>query len=143
MSAFFEILLSAIAAVTLDNVICTYAIGTSTLLECAHSPKHLLSFGFFITEFSVLSSYLSYFAEARLVSDTAKLFLPGVYILCLGFVYVLTLILMRIISKKHFITLKKYVHRSAFNCAVLGCLFLNGQSGNRLYAGNISSRHKL
>lgn len=124
-----QFFLSAALAITLDNVIFTQAIGTSTLIECARNPKHLLSFGIFITEFSVCSSYLAYFAEARLPEDRASLFLPAVYIICLGIVYVLTLILMRIISKKHFISLKKYVHRSAFNCAVLGCLFINGQSG--------------
>ena len=127
MPVFLQILLTELAAVTLDNVILTAAIGTSTLIECAKSPRHLLSFGFFITEFSVLSSYIAYFAEARLVSRTERLFVPSIYILCLGLVYVLTLVIMRIISKKHFALLKKYVHLSAFNCAVLGCIFINGE----------------
>lgn len=132
MNAFLQTLLSGLAAVTIDNVIFTAAIGTSTLIECAKAPKHLLSFGFFITEFSVLSSCLTYFAEKQIVSETARLFLPSVYILCLGLVYVLTLIVMRIISKEHFKSLRKYVHMSAFNCAVLGCIFINGESGAAL-----------
>lgn len=132
MTAFLNFLMAALGAVTLENVIFTQAIGTSTLIECARSPKHLLSFGFFITEFSVLSSFLAYFAEANIAGETARLFLPSIYILCLGTVYVLTLIFMRVIFKKQFISLKKYVHHSAFNCAVLGCLFINGQSGAAL-----------
>lgn len=131
MAAFWEVLLSALAAVTLENVILTYAIGTSTLIECAKSPKHLLSFGFFITEFSVLSSFLAYFAEAH-IEGRWRVLLPSVYILCLGAVYIVTLVLMRIISKKYFKSLRKYVHLSAFNCAVLGCLFINGQGGQDL-----------
>lgn len=129
MPMFLEIILSALAAVFLDNVIFTSAIGTSTLLESAKSPKKILSFGIFITEFSVLSSLIAYFAEKRLVSDGAKLFLPSVYILCLGLVYILTLLFIWFCAKGLFASLKKYVHLSAFNCAVLGCLFNNGLSG--------------
>lgn len=126
---FFKILLSALAAVILDNVIFTSAVGTSTLLESAKSPKKILSFGFFITEFSVLSSLLAYFAEGLLKTETARLFLPSVYVLCLGSVYILTLLFIRFCAKGYFSSLKKFVHLSAFNCAVLGCLFNNGISG--------------
>ncbi len=132
MSGFSEILLTALAAVTLENCIFTSAIGTSTLIECAREPKHLLSFGMFITEFSVLSSLLAYFAEGWLKSDIAKLFLPSVYVVCLGLVYVLTLLFIWFVARKWFKALKKYVHLSAFNCAVLGCLFNNGLSGETL-----------
>lgn len=132
MSALLEILLSAFAAVTLENVIFTYAIGTSTLIECAKSPKQLWSFGFFITEFSVLSSALAYFAESLLKTETSRLFLTSVYVLCLGLVYILTLLVMWFAGRKYFKRLRKYVHLSAFNCAVLGCLFNNGISGGSL-----------
>lgn len=124
-----NILLSALASVTLENVIFTTAIGTSTLIECAKSPKRLLSFGAFITEFSVLSSLLAYFAEGLLKTDSSRLFLAGVYVLCLGGVYIVTLLVLWFIARKRFASLKKYVHLSAFNCAVLGCLFNNGLSG--------------
>lgn len=132
MTAFLEILLSALAAITLENVIYTTAIGTSTLIECAKSPRQLLSFGAFITEFSVLSSLMAYFAEGWLKSETAKLFLPSVYIACLGLVYVVTLLFIWFVGRKLFFGLRKYVHLSAFNCAVLGCLFNNGLSGAML-----------
>lgn len=132
MSQILKILLAALSAVTLENVIFTTAIGTSTLIECARSPKHLLSFGMFITEFSVLSSLLAYFAERLLTNPVAELFRPSVYVLCLGTVYVLTLLFIWFAARKWFKGLKKYVHLSAFNCAVLGCLFNNGLSGSGL-----------
>lgn len=132
MTGFLEILLAALVAVTLENCIFTTAIGTSTLIECAREPKHLLSFGIFITEFSILSSILAYFAEKLLKSDAAQLFLPSLYVLCLGTVYVLTLLCIWFVARKWFKGLKKYVHLSAFNCAVLGCLFNNGLSGGSL-----------
>ena len=129
MAQFFEALLAALAAVTLENVIFTSAIGTSTLIECAKSPRQLLSFGAFITEFSVLSSFLAYYAEGWLKTETSRLFLQSVYVLCLGLVYIVTLLVIRLVAKKWFSSLKKYVHLTAFNCAVLGCLFNNGISG--------------
>ena len=132
MAAFLEILLSALTAVTLENVILTSAIGTSTLIECAKKPHQLLSFGAFITEFSVLSSLLAFFAEMLLKNETARLFLPSIYVLSLGLVYVLTLLVIWFGARKYFRKLKKYVHLSAFNCAVLGCLFNNGLSGAEL-----------
>lgn len=125
---FWEIILSSLAAIILDNVIFTSAIGTSTLLESAKSPKKILSFGLFITEFSVLSSLLAYFAEKWLETPTSQLFLPSVYILCLGLVYILTLLFIWFCAKGFFKSLRKFVHLSAFNCAVLGCLFNNGIS---------------
>lgn len=132
MSAFLEILLSAFAAVTLENVIFTSAIGTSTLIECAKSPKQLASFGFFITEFSVLSSALAYYAEKLLTTPVSRLFLAGIYVLCLGFVYIVTLLVTWFLGRKYFRYLRRYVHLSAFNCAVLGCLFNNGIAGGNL-----------
>lgn len=132
MSAFLEILLAALAAITLENVIFTTAVGSSTLIECAKSPKQLWSFGAFITEFSVLSSCLAYYAEKLFKNDAASLFLPSVYILCLGLVYIVTLLFIWFAARKMFSGLKKYVHLSAFNCAVLGCLFNNGISGAEL-----------
>ncbi len=132
MSAFLELLLAAFASVTLDNVIFASAIGTSTLIECAKSPKQLWSFGFFITEFSVLSSGLAYFAEGFLKTPAARLFLASVYVLCLGIVYIATLLVMWFAGRKYFKRLRKYVHLSAFNCAVLGCLFNNGIAAGSL-----------
>ncbi len=126
MTAFLNVLMAALAAVTLDNVIFTYAIGTSTLLECAKKPKQLLSFGFFITEFSVLASILVYLAE-QFTNNTlwGEQALPVVCILALSVVYIVTLLVIWFAARKWFNELKRYVHLSAFNCASLGCLFMN------------------
>ena len=133
MTAFLEILLAALASVTLDNVIFTYAIGTSTLINCAKRPKQLLSFGFFITEFSVLSSIIVWAVE-RLASDAdwIQTLMPAVCIIALAAVYVTTLLVIWFAAKKWFGSLKKYVHLSAFNCAALGCLFMNSLNGGTL-----------
>ncbi len=133
MTAFLEILLAALAAVTLDNVIFTYAIGTSTLIQCAKKPGQLFSFGFFITEFSVFASMLVYAAELS-IKDTSwgETVMPIVCILALAVVYVVTLLVIWFAARKWFNSLKKYVHLSAFNCASLGCLFMNSLNNGTL-----------
>ncbi len=126
MTAFLEILMAALASVTLDNVIFTYAVGTSTLLECAKKPKQLLSFGFFITEFSVLASMLIYVVEIWVKNTPwGESVMPIFSVLAIGIVYIFSLLLIWFAARKWFNSLKRYVHLSAFNCATLGCIFMN------------------
>lgn len=138
MAVFLEIILMSLAAITLENVIFTTALGTSTLIELSKKHWNILSFGGFITEFAVLSSLITYFFEKPMSkSETAMRFLPSIYILSLGTVYILTLLAIWFISKPAFKKLKKYVHLSAFNCTVLCALFSNtvmdGSLGARLF----------
>lgn len=133
MTAFLEILMAALASVTLDNVIFTHAVGTSTLLECAKKPRQLLSFGFFITEFSVLASMLIYVIELW-VKDTSwgESVMPVFSVLAIGIVYISSLLVIWFAAKKWFNSLKRYVHLSAFNCATLGCIFMNSLNAGTL-----------
>ncbi len=137
MTGFLEIILASLAAVTLENVIFTTALGTSTLIELSKKHWNILSFGGFITEFAVLSSLITYFFERPMSkSAIAMRFLPSIYILSLGTVYILTLLIIWFVSRPAFKKLKKYVHLSAFNCTVLCALFsntvTNGTLGERL-----------
>ncbi len=133
MIAFLEILMAALASVTLDNVIFTYAVGTSTLLECAKKPKQLLSFGFFITEFSVLSSMLIYVVELWVKNTPwGENVMPIFSVLAIGIVYIFSLLVIWFAARKWFNSLKRYVHLSAFNCATLGCIFMNSLNAGTL-----------
>lgn len=143
MTFLLNVFLAAMAAVVLENVIFTTAFGTSTLIELTKKRWNILSFGWFITEFAVLSSIIAYFFE-WLIGDSQfmRRFLPCIYILSLGVVYISTLIAIRAISRKAFKALKRYVHLSAFNCTVFSALFNNALLGGSLmqrvlYAGGI------
>lgn len=134
MTVLFNMILAALAAVVLENVIFTTAFGTSTLIELVKKRWNILSFGGFITEFAVLSSLIAYFFEWLFRDSKAMLrLMPCVYILSLGLVYIFTLIAIRSISRKVFAALKKYVHLSAFNCTVLSALFNNSLLGGGLW----------
>lgn len=133
MTQLLELLMASLAAVTLENVIFTTAFGTSTLIELTKRNWQILSFGGFITEFAVLSSLIAYFLEGLLISLGLGLrLMPIGYIISLGAVYILTLIGIRAASKKAFSAMKRYIHLSAFNCAVLSVLFTNSVNGSSL-----------
>lgn len=138
MTAFLHMVLVSLSAIILENVIFTTALGTSTLIELSKKHWNILSFGGFITEFAVLSSLITYLFELLMQkSSVAMRFLPSIYIISLGTVYIVTLLVIRMISKTAFKKLKKYVHLSAFNCTVLCALFsntvMNGSLGSRLF----------
>lgn len=118
-------MLASLSAIVLENVIFTTAFGTSTLIELSKKHGQILIFGLFITEFSILSSIISYlFGGIMLKSEITARFMPSIYILSLGTVYIFTLLAIWFLSKSFFKKVKKYVHLSAFNCAVLSALFL-------------------
>lgn len=133
MTQFLEILMGALATITLDNVIFTAAVGTSTLLECTRKPRQMVSFGLFIGTFSILSSIVTYFLEPLLMrNEITALFAPMCYILTLGIFYVLILLFIWKFLPRYFKYLSRYVHLTAFNCASLGCLFMNSLSAGTL-----------
>lgn len=133
MNVLLSAFLASMAAIVLENVIFTTAFGTSTLISLSKKRGQLLIFGLFITEFSVLSSVIAYlFEPLMLKSEAAARFIPSLYILSIGAVYIFTLLAIWFLSKSFFKRVKKYVHLSAFNCAVLSALFLGSQNGYAL-----------
>lgn len=121
------------AVLIFENVIFTAAFGASTLIELCKKRAGILAFGAFITEFSVLSSIIAYLLELLIVkSEFSKRFMPCIFILSLGLVYIFTLIVIWFSSKKLFRAAKRYVHLAAFNCAVLSALFNNYIGGGAL-----------
>ncbi len=133
MTLILQTFLASLVSIVFENVIFAHAFGTSTLIELSKKHWNILSFSGFITEFAVLSGVISYAFEGLMLSnDVSARFLPGVYILSLGAVYVFTLIAIWSISKDAFKKLKKYVHLSAFNCTVLSVLFNNTLMGGSL-----------
>jgi len=105
-----NIILTAFTAVFAENIIFSGALGTSTLIIVSRSRKNLFGFGLSVTYITALMSILTYFINKALSFDEKSyIYTPLVYIIILGAVYILTLLCM---------------WRFAFNCAVLGSLFL-------------------
>lgn len=104
------------------NLILTKALGTSTLFIAAGSRKNLLWTAITITIFTTVGSAGAYAVNNLLSANFTDLRLL-LYVVIIGILYVILLTVLYFADKKNFGTTRKYVHVSAFNCAVMGTLF--------------------
>lgn len=128
MEIILKTIMIAMTAIIFENTIFTRAIGTSTMLVASKNKKDILPFGLSITYICTISSALSFFADKFwLDKETvlSTLYMPLTYVGIVGFVYIITLLVLWRFAYKLFVRVRKFVHISAFNCAVLGALFLN------------------
>lgn len=125
MSGITQFFLAALAAAFFENIIFTKALGASTMLAVARNRGQLLSFSLCITMMSVICCSLSFLADKFLLQNpNSYLYLPVIYVMMIALVYVLALLVLWKTSKPMFSKYKKIIHASAFNCAILGGLFL-------------------
>lgn len=130
-------ILISLSAVMLENLIFSRAFGTSTLILVAKSKKNITGFGLCVTYITSVTAVIQYFADRYIISEnTSVLFKPLFYIIIIGTVYIITLLCLWKFMTKTFGKIKKYIHISAFNCAVLGSIFINSNS-NHTIAGYI------
>ena len=128
MSYIGQIIMVSFIAVFAENTIFARALGTSTLLLISRNRKNLSGFGMCVTYITVVTGILCYFIDKHLdISELNYIYKPLVYVLTLGLVYIITLLCLWKFAYKVFSRLKKYVHVSVFNCAILGTMFLNSE----------------
>lgn len=122
----FKLLTIAFITIFAENTIFSRAFGTSTLIMVSKRRSKLLIFGLCITFMTVCTNIIAFFINS-LTEDVENiaLFRPMIYVVIIGTVYVATLVLLWQFANNRFTVIKKYVHLSAFNCAVLGALFLS------------------
>lgn len=104
------------------NLILSQALGTSTIFIAAGSRKNLVGTACVITLFTTIGSTAAYLIDAELpasFSDLRLLF----YTLIIGILYILLLTAVYYVGRSYFEDFRKYIHVSAFNCAVMGTLF--------------------
>lgn len=121
----FTALLSLLAT----NLIFVRALGTSTMLAASRSRSNLMVLALLMTVFSALSCLVTsviftVFDLKILLVHPWSLGLPLVYTAVISVIYMLVLLVLFTVFRKRFSELKKYVHLSAFNCAVMGTLYL-------------------
>lgn len=105
------------------NLIFTQALGTSTVFISAKNRRNFTATAFIICIFTTIGSAGAYFAE-RFFGGYFENFRLFVYVLITGFIYLGVLLILWLASKKLYGRLKKYIHISAFNYAVIGTLYL-------------------
>lgn len=115
-------LITKVIALLSVNLILMQALGTSTIFIAADSRKKLVGTAFAITLFTTLGSAAAYFINSILPESYAD-FTLVCYTLVVGIMYVLFLTLLHLIGGGKLKRFAKYVHVSAFNCAVMGTFF--------------------
>lgn len=124
-------LINEIMAFLASNLILTQALGISTLFIAGDSRKKLICTSLFITLFTSAGSVMTYLADSFLTEklhDMRLLF----YVLAVGVLYVGSLKILSLAGKERFSEYKKYIHISAFNCAVMGTLLATGEKADTL-----------
>lgn len=120
-----NILLTAFSAILVENTVFYRALGTSTLIVVAKKRKNLFGFCAGVTYFTAVISVLTYFADKIFkTNDVSYIYMPLVYTSILGAVYIITLLCMWKFLPALFGKMRKYIHISVYNCAVLGSMFL-------------------
>lgn len=116
-------LINDILALLAANLIFSQALGTSTLFVAAGSRKDLVRTTAVITFFTSAGSLGAYFTD-KLIPSSAYAYASLIgYTIVISVLYALFLVLVYFSGKKRFETYRKYIHISAFNCAVMGTLF--------------------
>ncbi len=104
------------------DLVLMQALGTSTLFIAAGSKKNLVGTAVVITVFTTAGSAAAYIIDSLLPEKYSVLTLLF-YTVTVGILYLILLSALYFISRDKFERSRKYVHVSAFNCAVMGTLF--------------------
>ncbi|MBR6996007.1 MAG: hypothetical protein IKH96_08310 [Ruminococcus sp.] len=115
-------LINDLIALLAANLILSQALGTSTIFIAAGSRKNLVATAGVITIFTTVGSAAAYLIDLILqpsVSDLRLLF----YTIVIGVLYAALLAAVYKFGNRWFEDLRRYIHLSAFNCAVMGTLF--------------------
>ena len=119
-------LVNDIIAFLAANLILSQALGTSTLFVAADSKRKLVGTACCITIFTTFGSAGAFVIRKLLPSEYSDITLL-LYILMIGALYVGLLTAAYFINRERFANIRKYIHLSAFNCAVIGTLFTMDQ----------------
>lgn len=122
-------IISAFVSLLTTNLILTKALGTSTLMAAAKSRSSLAVLALMMTCFSALGCmllggiYALFPGLSSMAVFPASLVQPLLYTAVISLIYIIVLLVLYSLSGERFGRLKKYIHLSAFNCAVMGTLY--------------------
>jgi electron transport complex protein RnfA len=126
---------AALLAIFLQNSIFERALGVNILLYASRKRESVVGFTLGLCYICTISSIFVwildyFFGENKYYPMLA----PVLYVLTIGIIYISSLIVIWRYFHRLFRNIKKFVHLTVFNCAVLGALFLNSQIGVGLFS---------
>lgn len=132
-TVFSRLVAAALLGIFIENAAFERALGVNVLLYAARKTENLIGIFVGVVYVTTLSSAFACLTD-RYFSDWEyyELCLPFIYIFIISAVYLITLVAVWRFLPDFFRRVKKYVHLSVFNCAVLGALFIQSQIGGTI-----------
>lgn len=121
---FSSLVASVIMSVIAENLVFSRAFGVTPMIAAAKNKRTLPGVCAGVSYFTAASS-IGMWAVSRLFSSGDKHYLVALYALIVGVIYLVTLLCAFVFVRGKFSRIKKYVHISAFNSAVMGTIFLS------------------
>ena len=132
MKPFVELCVTALLAVTAENVIFTGGIGFSRVLRAARKPKTLGLYSLFVTLFSLVSSLTACALGPWLLSNSTLLFMrPAVYAFCAALTYAAAAFLCKTFLPGFYRLAGPVLAPAAINCVVLSMPYMQRAFGLR------------
>lgn len=123
---FGKMFLYALIAMFTENTIFSRALGASTSLWIIRKKYRIFAFGMIMTIITTLSAVAVYYLLPYVQKlDSSSYILPLVYIGVIAVVYIVMLFVTHRLPLKNKDMMLMFIHRCAFNCAVLGALLLS------------------
>jgi len=127
---FSRFVAAALLGIFIENAAFERALGINILLYSARKKENLLGIFIGVIYVTTVSSVFTclidrYFSAWKYYN----ILIPFIYIFIVSVVYILTLMLVWRFFPDYLKRVKKYVHLSVFNCAVLGALFIQSRIG--------------
>ena len=126
---------AALLAIFLQNSIFERALGINILLYASRQKSNVIGFTLGLCYITTLSSAAAWCLDYFLGDyEHYPMLAPVLYVSIIGIIYIISLIVIWKFFHGLFRKIKKYVHLTVFNCAVLGALFLSSQVGESLFS---------
>jgi electron transport complex protein RnfA len=134
-----DVLALSFALIFADNIIFGSSLGAGTLLTMSGKKRYLKGFCLSALYLMTVGTTLSYFADLLFAGLSYSRYVRTVgFVLVIGTVYIITLLALWKFAGSRFDNMKRYIHVSAFNSAVLGSMLLasNNLRGGYFDLGN-------
>lgn len=122
---FSSLAASVIISVIAENLVFSRAFGVTPMISAAKNKRNLPGVCAGVSYFTAVSSIGMWAVSKILPIGGGKYYLVALYALIVGVIYFVTLLCAFIFVRNKFVRIKKYVHISAFNSAVMGTIFLS------------------
>ena len=121
---------AALVSIFLQNAVFERVLGINILLYASRQKSNVIGFTLGLCYIMTLSSAATWVLDSFLGGyEYYPMFAPVLYVLVIGIIYITSLIIIWRSFHSLFKRIRKFVHLSVFNCAVIGALFLNPQLG--------------